>query len=814
VTHLTSRPGSAFLFFSFFFVPAVASTPAFTQTLADTIGGCLGNPPENTIDANPSNYRTLLTTLGPGDRLLLAAGTYTQGLPIADLNGESGRCIVVEGPASGPRAIIRPPASLCCNTVSITDSSYVALRHLDVDSQGNDGIDGVKAESPSTSTHHVTLEDLSLSGQGGSQQTVGISTKCPSWNWVIRLSTIVGAGTGLYLGNSDGSAEFVNGLIEHNLVRDTIGYNMQIKHQNTRNTGIGEPSSGVTIVRQNVFSKAGSTTSPPDGARPNLLVGHWPLSGAGSSDHYEIYGNFFHQNALEALFQGEGNIALYDNVFLNDFDTASDFAAAAIQPQNDEPQSIEVFHNTVVSFDRGIRVTGVDPAFQQIVRGNAVFAATPLTLAGSVQSADNVTDTYGNADSYLVNPAGTVGAGLDLFPLVGTLTGSAIDTTGLTGFLDWDRDFNGNSFDPIFRGAYSGEGTNPGWPLALEIKPEPAQLGLSIADVAVTEGDAGTTNAVFTVTLSTPAAQQVTVAFATVDGTATAGSDYTAASGTLTFAPSATTQSFTVDVLGDTLDENDEAYTVTLTNPTGGATLTRAQATGGITDDDASPSLAVDDLTLGEGSAGGTAPAIFTVSLSEASGRMVTVTYATAGGTATSGSDFWPRFGALSFAPGTTTRTVAVPVVADRRDEPDETYSLVLSSPLDATLADDTGIGTILDDDAVPALSIRGARRREGRTGTRDMLFPVRLSTFSGRTVLVGYTTSNGTASAGSDYVFTSGTLTFSQGTLQQVIHVPIFGDAVGEANETLFVTLSGAVDATLAVPQATGRILDDDGVR
>jgi chitinase len=193
---------------------------------------------------------------------------------------------------------------------------------------------------------------------------------------------------------------------------------------------------------------------------------------------------------------------------------------------------------------------------------------------------------------------------------------------------------------------------------------------------------------------------------------------------------------------------------------------------------------------------------------------MVTVTYATAGGTATSGSDFWPRFGALSFAPGTTTRTVAVPVVADRRDEPDETYSLVLSSPLDATLADDTGIGTNLDDDAVPALSIRGARRREGRTGTRDMLFPVRLSTFSGRTVLVDYTTSNGTASAGSDYVFTSGTLTFPQGTLQQVIHVPIFGDTVGEANETLFVTLSGAVDATLAVPQATGRILDDDGVR
>ena len=67
---------------------------------------------------------------------------------------------------------------------------------------------------------------------GGNQQVVGISTNgAPTWNWTIRGNTIIGAGTGMYLGNSDGANPFVAGVIERNVVRDTIGYNLQIKHQ-------------------------------------------------------------------------------------------------------------------------------------------------------------------------------------------------------------------------------------------------------------------------------------------------------------------------------------------------------------------------------------------------------------------------------------------------------------------------------------------------------------------------------------------------------------------------------------------------------
>ncbi len=205
-------------------------------------------------------------------------------------------------PSWCPDRAAAPPAVFtarpCCNTVSITDSSYLEIRNLELDGLGLDGVDAVKAEGPSGDAnfaHHITIENLYIHGHDTGQQTVGISTKCPAWDWVIRRNVIASAGTGMYLGNSDGSAPFVNGLVEGNLVVDTIGYNVQIKHQNNRPALPGMPASGTTIVRHNVFSKANNASTGVD-ARPNLLVGHWPLSGPGQDDVYLIYGNFFWAN--------------------------------------------------------------------------------------------------------------------------------------------------------------------------------------------------------------------------------------------------------------------------------------------------------------------------------------------------------------------------------------------------------------------------------------------------------------------------------------------------------------------------------------
>ena len=426
-------------------------------TTAAEVGGCAGTVPERVLTADPGDYRTVLDTLEPGDLLQLAAGTYTQGLPFFEHHGEENRCIIVEGPEAGGAVFLGRD---CCNTVSITDSSYLVIRNLELDGDGRFG-DAVKAEGTSQLAHHITLENLSIHDHDVDQQVVGISTKCPAWNWVIRRNVITTTGTGLYLGNSDGEDEFVNGLVEHNLVYDTIGYNMQIKHQNGRSTGLGMPASGVTVIRHNVFSKAANGSSGAS-ARPNLLIGHRPLSGDGSDDDTLIYGNFFHQNPNEALFQGEGHLIFHDNLLVNDFG-----AAVHVQAHNDVPKRVRVFGNTVVASGTTVSISGGDPSFEQRLAGNALFGDPP---SGGVQ-VDNTAGTYGGATSFLVNPFGVLTGGsnrLDLSPL-GTALDASVDTTNITGFEDGDLDFDGTPRSQSVRGAYVGPAA---WLPAIERKPE------------------------------------------------------------------------------------------------------------------------------------------------------------------------------------------------------------------------------------------------------------------------------------------------------------------------------------------------------
>ena len=201
---------------------------------------------------------------------------------------------------------------------------------------------------------------------------------------------------------------------------------------------------------------------------------------------------------------------------------------------------------------------------------------------------------------------------------------------------------------------------------------------LTINDVTVNEGNSGTTTATFTLTLSAAGTEPVTVAYTTADGTATAGSDYTGQSGVVTFNPGTTTQTIDVIVQSDMLDEANETFFVDLSGATN-ATIGDAHGTGTITDDDATPVLSINSVVVPEGD-GGTTDAVFTVRLSEASGRTVTVNYSAVSGTATSGSDYQATAGNLSFAPGQTEKTITVPVIGDARDEDDETYTVKLSS--------------------------------------------------------------------------------------------------------------------------------------
>ena len=414
------------------------------------------------IRADPKTYLAHLRSLEPGDTLVLAPGAYDEpgeppGLPIFGLHGTPGAPITITGPRSGRSAVLVGRGNY--NTVRIADSSHVVVRNLEIDGRDLGG-DGVNAQGIS---HHITLENLTIRGVGGAQDVAAISTnRAPAWNWTIRANVIVGAGTGMYLGNSDGRQPFIAGVIEHNLVCDTIGYNVQIKHQlpwpGDKDLPQGRTA---TIIRHNVFGK-GRNSSTGRMARPNLLVGDVPSIGPGSGNRYEIYGNLFLQNPSEALFQGEGNLALYANVFVN-----SAGPAMVIRPHNGTVRDVHIFGNTVVAAGPGVVVERGSKASQQNVDVNVVFADPPI-VAGSQFA--NVVGGYADAVRHLANPLAPPGK-LDLSPRRGMVSGPMIDVGEWRSFSDWDRDFDGRPRDWTLRGAYARERGRPVWSPRLERKP-------------------------------------------------------------------------------------------------------------------------------------------------------------------------------------------------------------------------------------------------------------------------------------------------------------------------------------------------------
>lgn len=413
------------------------------------------------VAADPSNYRDLLGTLQPGDTLQLAAGSYTDTLPISSVNGSESAWITITGPESGEPAVIVADPGPCCNTVEISDSSYLVIRKLTIDGNNVDGAFGISAKSGLV--HHIRIEDNELINHATSQQNVGISTKVPTWGWEIRRNRIVGVGTGLYLGNSDGTEPFIGGLIEHNLVKDSIGYSMQIKWQLPRPNVSGMPTEPVsTVVRHNVFIK--NDVPSPDGDRPNLLVGGFPDSGPGSEDRYEIYGNFFFHNPREALLQVSGRVSIHDNIFV---DAATNGITLA---DHDLPLAQAfVYNNTIYATNGGIAFGSAAPQGDAVF-GNLIFAANPIS--GSISDErDNIVAGVAEAAQYVTAPSLMLGQ-MDFYPLVGgACQGSALDMSKVVSDVDHDVDFNGTSKAGFsFRGAYAGEGDNPGWQLTDDIK--------------------------------------------------------------------------------------------------------------------------------------------------------------------------------------------------------------------------------------------------------------------------------------------------------------------------------------------------------
>ncbi len=328
---------------------------------------------------------------------------------------------------------------------------------------------------------------------------------------------------------------------------------------------------------------------------------------------------------------------------------------------------------------------------------------------------------------------------------------------------------------------------------------------LFVDNPAVTEDNSNSNTIAFTVRLSTPATQNVTVIYATADGTASAGSDYMAASGTLTIPAGQLSGQVTVNVIGDTTPERLETFYLNLSDPVN-APLSDRQGLGMILNDDG-PLLTITDMSRMEDNS--STPFTFTVSLTELSAQTVSVHYASANGTATAGSDYTAINGTLTIPAGQLSDQISVNITGDTTVELDETFYVNLSSPVNATIADAQGVGTILNDDIL--LSISDVSSTEGNSGTKPFAFTVSLSQAAVSDVSVHYNTAYMTATAGEDYTTTNGTLTIPVGQLSGQVTVQVVGDTIVEPDESFSVILSSPVNATIADAQGVGTILNDD---
>ncbi|MCA9995646.1 MAG: hypothetical protein KDE56_07865, partial [Anaerolineales bacterium] len=297
------------------------------------------------------------------------------------------------------------------------------------------------------------------------------------------------------------------------------------------------------------------------------------------------------------------------------------------------------------------------------------------------------------------------------------------------------------------------------------------------------------------------------------DGTASASAgDYVGGSGTLNFVPGEISKKVFVQIKEDSLDELNETISFSLASPVN-ATLTSPSAATITINDDDSPAVvgfAQSNYSVAEDSG----IAVVSIALDTASGRPITLHYATSNGTATADDDYTTTSGTLTFAAGELTKSIVIPVRNDTMDEADETVNLTLSN-VDgaATGASTTAVLTILDDDEAPIVRFHRPTY-EVSEGAGVVNVEVELSNASGFPVLVDYATTPETATTPADYIATpaSGKLSFAAGETMKTISIVLVDDGLLEATETMKLVLSNPSNANLDFfNETTVEILDND---
>ncbi len=308
---------------------------------------------------------------------------------------------------------------------------------------------------------------------------------------------------------------------------------------------------------------------------------------------------------------------------------------------------------------------------------------------------------------------------------------------------------------------------------------------LRVEDASALESDRELT---FTVQLNPPhPSQTVRVKYETHDGTATATMDYQASHGTLEFSPGMVSRQVSIPLLDDTIEESEETFLFQLSAPEHAALSDVTEARGTIQDDDGEPTVSIYDQEGAEGAGSLLLP----VRLSRPSSQLVTVQFASSDGTANAGSDFVTSQGIVIFQRGSTEGKIRIQILEDSEVEADETFRVTLSNARHARIAQETGIGTILDNDGSPTVSVQSVS-----VSRSVAVFELNLSTSSALPVVVSYASQDGSALAGKDYKPVAGQVIFAPGDVSKTIEVKLLAnEPVWQAKTFALVVLS-AVNA------------------
>ena len=330
------------------------------------------------------------------------------------------------------------------------------------------------------------------------------------------------------------------------------------------------------------------------------------------------------------------------------------------------------------------------------------------------------------------------------------------------------------------------------------------------ADVSVAEGDTTDTNVNLTVTLTAPSTTTIRVKYYTAPLTgissltapefsnARGRADYRPISGELRFSPGETSKTLPIAVRGDMVDEFDEKFSLFLANATN-ARISDNQTVITILDNDLPPSIIVGNGSGVEGNTGNLAINI-PLTLSTLSEKPIAVQFVTGGGTAVPNLDYVRAQGTASIPAGQTSGSITVNTIGDLTVEPDETFFVEISDPVNVTIANARGTGTIINDDVGGSVQF-GSATYTGTEFSGGVQISITRTGGNGGGVSVRFRTQAGTALPGQDYTEVSTTVSFAENETSKNVFIPIISDQLDEPDETVNLIVDSPVGVTIGTP-------------